>query len=1607
MKKKSFSLMAFFLLALMGAARADVIEIGAGQNTTYQTPFNSLYEYSFVEQIYTAEDIEASGNIRSISFNMSSATPQSCIVEVFMKNVSRYSFSTSTDYEPVVATDRVYSGTWNITQGWSTIVLNRPFFYNGVNNLLIAIRAHNVDLGTTYFYCTGAPNTGISFHSNTVNPDPLDLGSFVGGSYASSNRANIRLEMSRQTGNLTVFDGTATNRFVPIYTAYTDAYEKCEMVYPADTLESIVGRKITSMKFYTSKDYFDYSDVVFQVFLTEYPLDYINGFHGTAGATMVYEGGLVIANHVMTIQFDEPFHYDGGNLLVGVYVTETGGWDNTPWYGETVNGASVQGYSYDGLYAINPTQRNFLPKATFHFEGEDLHVAYHDGDVYVLDQLNLGSRPNGAWTEPFAFDLFHNFVGPLQVNHIDCTPVAPFTVSGPELPIILDNDPVTFGLSVGEVPQPGIIDAQMVALYGDDRTAAVWPVVVEMYNPAVPDVWELACEDATAFPFVEAPATAHHIALHNDYTLPFPQIREGKDAVYRLVFDQDRKLNAIVSRGGNGKVALYREGFEGEGGPMSTNYYRGPQLDEGNRAVLRDSQMNNIVVTMSDGYGDGWNGGYINVAFGANSVNLACIGASTVSSLPIPGGAEVTLNWVAGNFDSEVSFIVAYEDGTVIYSDDGPAAGTLATFTMSGVANPSAYVNLDFNLFDGYGDGWDSGCLVVNYGMGSLTLTNFGSTSYNKVALPAGAHVTLTWVDSNYNEECSFEVLMDGETIYSIEGPTAGLLYEFDLPGGGDQPVGISYGPVITNAPVPAGTYYLVASSTTDNFEVTIDTDDMPCPDVNGFAFNPTPFDGEDDLEPASVMLHWNVPTYATEWRLVFGSTYHPEANHPQTLITEWSRELANSYEVTGLWNNTNYFWRIEFRNDGCTEGVSSPVWGFTTNLNKPHELTAVDENVFEDEQIVLNWTAIQDRTFRTYFIYRNGEKIGQTNTNHVNATTFTDGPLPYDMNGYTYYVTAVYDEGESGPSNTVTVNVSGYSNATGVNGYVWEQDGTTGIQGALVTITATDEFGDEHTYTATSGANGYYSTQIHAGAVSNAVATLDGYQETVTVHELPFSVAHNAQEDNVNFLMDENFDPVCSVIAEYYPDSLDPNSPYVKVYWGCGLPGEAKTADRSLHHYRVYRTSCYNDGPYTEENTVLLSSVWVPDTVYVDVEWADLPAGVYKYGVGSVYEGNRDLQLERESEIVWSNCVDKDMYLSNVSVNVLLNSADSPEGTTVSFTNYNANEQERYPVAPVVLDESGYYAWDSFRKGNYEVRVEHDGFEMIVDSVGIWEPAHLRYVMIEIIYGIHDLYVSRTGWAMWESGAFTPLPAGRDGEGRQLQHFKVMCTSIDGDPIFNANTSHNFCQLDTDGLVPGQHYICKVAAMYSTGMSEWVEAEWAYMECDQYPVASNVNMTTENDGNHIIWEYNGDNGFMLFRDGEWLAEIHGQNIREYVDEGEFGTHEYCVRVIFDGEAMLPDNNFYYAMSCPMCDGGDGNTGIGDNDGSLALYPNPTHGKVTIEGQDLRRITVVNAIGQVAFDKELNANAFTFDLSQYGTGVYMVRVYTEQGLSLKRIVVTQ
>ena len=2022
---------------------------------------------------------------------------------------------------------------------------------------------------------------------------------------------------------LTVNTGTVTNAYVPVYGFYADAYLKAEFVTPAADLASMVNSDITSMRFQIDIPALEAWTGTFQVFLTEVDYTTMSAFQGTEGATIVYEGPLDGTGEQLVVDFTTPYTYHGGNLLIGVYQPTRGNYKSITFKGITATGACVQNYSYTSLEAITPIVRDFLPQTTFVYEAsapvEHRLVALVNEEE--VDLLNVGTRPIGAWMEPFHFQLKSEGAA-ATVTQLDFTPQdGIFVLDDMEMPFLIGRDEaVDLGISTHGT-EAGVVERQFVAIYQEaGRTASIWPVTVEFYAPEIPDVVEMPRpHDEITFPYMETVA-----GMHNDYTLPFDSIPEGNDAVFELVIDADVVLNARVSDGDNGKVALYTEDFYGEEGPMAHNNYTGPQINNRNNrpAATFDFEGDLQDWTTIDNDGDGRTWFHSSNSMALSGYDYTGLGHDGTDGFMVSASYS-DITYTSINADNYLVAPQKYrmEAGSSLnffadYGSDGyPDYFEVCVATVD---NPTAN---DFTMVWG-GTAGRSG----NHSSVRFNNNRYQNWREHTVDLSAYAGQEV-WVAFHHQDYDQYEIWIDDVTLTYSENTNPN-------PAGLD----ISAGPVIENLPVVPGTYYLVASSTSDPFTVEINTEPMPCPEQ---AYGPTPADDTDGLEPASVTLKWHLPDFATEYRLVFGTTYYPDPEHPQSVLVDWTRDLAESYTVTNLWNNTNYFWRVDVRNgsEGCE--TLGEIWGFTTHLNKPHDLVADDYTLFEDQQVTLSWSAIQDRTFRTYFIYRDGVKVGETSTNEVNATSYVDGPLEYNMDGYEYYVTAIYDEGESLPSNTITVQVSGYTNETGINGYVWEQDGETGIENATVTLTGQDEFGDTQTYTATTDANGYYSKQVYAGTYTNAVASKNGYQDVVTVHPLPFTVVHGAQEDDVNFLMDESFDPVCTVIAEYYPDSLDPESPYVKVYWGCGLPGEeiiepfetgdfslfdwqidpsypwsitttnpyegtycmksggagvasvisnmtvtvnipadgemsffgkisceqswdygyffidgtqmgqytgdgswgerkfpitagdhtfqwrytkdgsvnnyddcfyvdyitfyrrpepvgagwhtylegefndalrsnltdqpafgyhyptsltgqydgfqltkvsmfsddlygavggtytcniyqggstpavgtlvssqtvelpvglgqwvdwdldtpvtvnggqdlwviwqvnvagglgypagmcnsdsnpngdwwnagegwenygggvwtmrnyftdrsgrsvvlgsAKSAqnaalalrqetkidsrlrtfvkgddrvvaesinpnasskplvmansNRALSHYRVYRTNCYNDGPYTEENTVLLATVWVPDTVYIDVEWPDLEPGIYKWGVGTVYAGNRgeeiagpihwtepvnvnnakatrddytygfesdlegwtvidvntgegtwlhssanpggydytthahggtgfamcysyidyvgayntdsylvspqkysigngstitfyadnandtypenfsvcvattsdaptasdftsvwsgaakgssnakanvrrdnnrydnwrehsidlsayagqevwiafhdvnydqyevwiddvtivassgpgptpgpggnnlnQLALPRESETIWSNCLEKSMYLGDglVDINVLLNSADSPDGIEVSFVNLNENEQANNPMAPITLDETGFYSWESFRKGDYLVKIDFDGYYPIEDTVHIWSETHLRYVMTEIIYGVENLYVSRTGWAMWDAqglpnggggggstgttsftegfedglngwnvltvnadggswihsndnlggydyttlahtgtgfamcysfvdyvGAYntdsyliTPqkydivngstlsfwadnandsypenfsicvatadnpgasdftevwnggakggsnakanvrhdanryenwrshsidlsayagqsvyiafhdvnydqyeiwiddveLSTGAKNSDRHLEYFKVMCTSIDGEPIFNADTEHPFCQVDTEELIEGEHYVCKVAAVYSTGMSGWTECEWQYESCEHYD--GTLNGVTV-DGNTISWDYpigSGTQPGKANRDGDWYYYDNGVNV--------------------------------------------------------------------------------------------------------------------------------
>ncbi len=67
------------------------------------------------------------------------------------------------------------------------------------------------------------------------------------------------------------------------------------------------------------------------------------------------------------------------------------------------------------------------------------------------------------------------------------------------------------------------------------------------------------------------------------------------------------------------------------------------------------------------------------------------------------------------------------------------------------------------------------------------------------------------------------------------------------------------------------------------------------------------------------------------------------------------------------------------------------------------------------------------------------------------------------------------------------------------------------------------------------------------------------------------------------------------------------------------------------------------------------------------------------------------------------------------------------------------------------------------------------------------------------------------------------------------------------------------------------------------------------------------------------------------------------------------------------------------------------------------IYPNPTNGIVTIEAESLQRLTVVNVLGQIMYDHETEGDYAQIEMSQFGTGTYLIRIQTGNGVAMKRV----
>jgi hypothetical protein len=71
------------------------------------------------------------------------------------------------------------------------------------------------------------------------------------------------------------------------------------------------------------------------------------------------------------------------------------------------------------------------------------------------------------------------------------------------------------------------------------------------------------------------------------------------------------------------------------------------------------------------------------------------------------------------------------------------------------------------------------------------------------------------------------------------------------------------------------------------------------------------------------------------------------------------------------------------------------------------------------------------------------------------------------------------------------------------------------------------------------------------------------------------------------------------------------------------------------------------------------------------------------------------------------------------------------------------------------------------------------------------------------------------------------------------------------------------------------------------------------------------------------------------------------------------------------------------------------------------MFPNPATNNVTIEAAGMNRITVINAVGQVVYDAEIDNPKSQFNVASFEAGVYMVRINTENGVATKRLTIVR
>ena len=229
-----------------------------------------------------------------------------------------------------------------------------------------------------------------------------------------------------------------------------------------------------------------------------------------------------------------------------------------------------------------------------------------------------------------------------------------------------------------------------------------------------------------------------------------------------------------------------------------------------------------------------------------------------------------------------------------------------------------------------------------------------------------------------------------------------------------------------------------------------------------------------------------------------------------------------------------------------------------------------------------------------------------------------------------------------------------------------------------------------------------------------------------------------------------------------------------------------------------------------------------------------------------------------------------------------------------------------------------------------------------------------------------------------------------------QLQTFtiNVMADPAEGGTVEGGGT-FNYGETCTVTATANEGY---TFVNWTTGMFS-VSNEISYT----FTVTSNVNLTAHfelqtfqvkvsvnpaeagNVTGEGTYNYGDEVTLTIVRNEDW----HFEN---WTENGEVVSEEMTYTFTITSDRDL-DANFIYTE------------GIIENNIAAKVYPNPTQGEITLEGEGINHVRIVNAYGQTVYSSKIEGEQVRIDLSNMAKGIYMMHIEANDGQAVRKIVV--